>query len=143
MLPKKQESRNLARDVREAEWNGRSIRYFAGQIIVKFNAPPPDSDKNAVSLSDEIARELPGGRVKRYPRLTGRAVFNFDATQDALEVAKRLSARPDVAYAEPDVVDSAQQLVPNDTRYGEQWSHGVVGSENAWAAETGAATFLI
>jgi hypothetical protein len=143
MLPKSPASADLGRAIREGQWDGRRIRYFAGRVIVKFKPPPPDTDENAVSMSDDVARELPGGRVKRYPRLTGRAVLGFDPTEDVFEVAARLSNRPDVAYAEPDVVDTAQQLVPNDTRYGEQWSHGVIGSEQAWALQTGTASVLI
>ena len=111
-------------------------------MIVKFKSPPKGSDQGAQALSDAIAKELPRGRVKKYPRSTGRAVIAFDPKEEVFEVARRLSERPEVAYAEPDVVDSAQ-LVPSDTRYGEQWSHPGIDSEDAWDLETGAADVLI
>ena len=142
MLPKGQESAPAGRDVREGTWGRARIRYFAGQVIVKFKAPPKDSDRTAQSLSNAIAAELRGGRVKKYPRATGRAVIAFDPNQEVFEVVKRLSDRPDVAYVEPDVVDTAQ-VVPSDTRYGEQWSHPLIDSEDAWNLQTGAAGVLI
>src|SRR5262249_8730280 len=103
---------------------------------------PPDSDRTSRSMSDDIARQLSGGRVKKYPRATGRAVIAFDSRQDMFDIINRLSARDDVEYAEPNIVDTAQ-IIPSDARYGEQWSHQVVGSENAWNLQTGAATALI
>ena len=142
MIPKDPNSKRPDDDIRDADWNNQKIRYFAGRVIVKFKAPPPDSDRTSKSMTDEIASELPGGRVKRYPKATGRAVIFFDPSEDIFDVIKRISAREDIEYAEPDIVDTAQ-IVPNDTRFGQQWSHGVIGSEDAWDLQIGAGTALI
>lgn len=142
MIPKDPKAGRLGREIREGEWEARRIRYFAGQVIVQFKAPPANSDRTSRSMSDAIAHELPGGRVKRYPGPTGRTVITFDHNESVFDVVRRLSRREDIGYVEPDVVDTAQ-LVPNDTRYGEQWSHQTIGSEGAWDLQTGAASVLI
>lgn len=144
MQPKNAQDRNTGRPIRDGSWNGQPVRFFAGQVIVKFKAAEPGvPDRDIRSLAEQISRELPGGRVKRDPRPTGRALLIFDPKLDVLEVARRLSARPEVEYAEPDVVDSVQQVVPSDVRYVDQWAHGVIGSEHAWALHTGAPAVLI
>ena len=141
MIPKSPESANAGRDIREATWRRKRVRYLAGHVIVKFKAPPPDSDQTARTLTEGIAAELEG-RVKRYPRHSGRAVIVFDPETNVLEVVKRLSGRSEVEYAEPDLVDSAQ-IIPSDTRYVDQWSHPLINSEGAWDLQTGAASVVI
>jgi Subtilase family len=141
MIPKSSESGEGGRDIREVNWRRKRTRILAGHVIVKFKAPPAEADQTALSLSDGIAKEL-DGRVKRYPGRTGRAVIVFDPETSVLEVVKRLARRDDVEYAEPDVVDR-EQIVPTDTRYVDQWSHPLIGSEDAWNLETGAAGVLI
>lgn len=141
MIPKNPESATPGRDIREGNWRRKRVRYLAGHVIVQFKAPPTDSDETAKSLADGIATELQG-RVKRYPGHMGRAVIVFDPNTNALEVAKRLSGRSEIEYAEPDVVDR-EQVVPSDTRYVDQWSHPLIGSEDAWDLETGAASVVI
>lgn len=143
MLPKTPNSRDAGRRIQDGEWQGRRVSYFAGRVIVKFKTPDAKASKRgARTLSDDLARQLPGGRIKRYPKATGRAVVVFDPKESVFEAIKRLSALDNIAYVEPDIVDRAQ-IVPSDTRYAEQWSHGVVDSEDAWDLQTGAATALI
>ena len=136
MIPKQPESRGLRQDIQETSWDNKRVRYVTGQLIVKFKAPETSERSSAKSMSDAIAAEVPGGRVKRYPRPTGRALIAFDPKENVLEVAKRLAERNDIEYVEPNMLDSAQ-IVPSDTRYGEQWSHPVVDSEDAWDLQTG------
>jgi hypothetical protein len=142
MIPKDPKSRLRSRGIQEGKWKDKSIRYLSGRVIVKFKAQPTDSTQTARSLSDSIAAEVTGSRVKRYPRATGRAVITFDPGQDLFDVIGKLANRPEVEYVEPDVVDTAQ-IVPNDTRYSEQWSHPLIGSENAWNLQQGTGTVLI
>ena len=141
MQPKSERARPSGREISEGTWNGKPVRFFAGQVIVKLRRPTPRDE--ARSLSEQMARELPGGRVKRGPGPTGRLVLQFDQNQDVLEIARKLGARPDVEYAEPDVVQRIQGLVPNDSRYRDQWAHHVIGSEGAWALQTGGPGVLI
>ena len=142
MIPKDPDSKSPGRDIHEGTWGDKRVRYFAGEVIVKFKAPPRDAERSAKTMTDDVARELPRGRVKRYPRPTGRAVLAFDPKEPVPDVVKRLSARQDVDYVEPNMVDTAQ-IVPSDTRYNEQWAHPLIGSEGAWDLQTGTATVLI
>lgn len=143
MIPKKKPSKPPDKRIKEGEWKRKRIRYLTGQVVVKFKPRPEDSAQAVKNLCEEIAKSLPKGTVKRFPRATGRAVFTFDSKESVFQLAKELSKRDDVAYAEPDIVDSAAQLVPTDTRYGDQWGLAQVGAPNAWDLETGTANVLI
>ena len=89
MLPKTPGSNRSGRRIEEGQWEGKRVRYFTDHVIVKFKAPPKGSDRTARSLSDDIARQLPGGRIKRYPRATGRAIVAFDPKENVFDVVKR------------------------------------------------------
>ncbi len=59
-----------------------------------------------------------------------------------LKLAAQLSARNDVEYAEPDVIDR-EAVVPSDTRFADQWALATVGAEGAWDLETGSNTQVL
>lgn len=142
MIPKDPKSRTKDSGIQQGTWRDKRIRYYSGRVIVKFKAQPQDSTQTARTMSESVAAEISGARVKRYARATGRAVISFDPKQDVVDVAGKLANRPEVEYVEPDVVDTAQ-IVPSDTRYSEQWSHPRVDSEDAWNLQTGNGTVLI
>ncbi len=142
MLSKEQGSKSTDDHIKQGEWKKKKIRYYAGRVIVKLKPPASDSDKSAASLCDELAASLPSGRVRRYAKATGRTVLYFDAKSSVTTIARQLSERADVEYAEPDVVDSAM-LIPSDTRYADQWGPDLIGAPGAWALETGNNNALI
>jgi len=128
------------RQVSEGIWRGKRVRFLAGQVIVKLK--PLEEGQDARRVSERIAQAF-SARVKGYPDDSGRMLLVFDRRRDVLEVARQLSDRPDVEYAEPDVADQIQQLKPNDARYTDQWAHCKIGSEHAWALHTGDPGVLI
>jgi subtilisin family serine protease len=120
----------------------QKITYVARRVIVKLAAPKDD-----VSLADVVDRVLTatasdGARALTPVGKTGRLVLELPESDNVLTVAKRLSLDAGVEYAEPDVIDHAQ-IVPNDTRYAQQWSPGVVNAEAAWDLETGGGNVVI
>src|SRR5512143_3728401 len=102
MLSKDRPSQSDDDRIKEGQWKNKKIRYYAGRVIVKFKPLPPDSDKSATSLCDELAASLPAGRVRRYVKATGRTVLTFDPKSSIQTIARQLSERPEVEYAEPD-----------------------------------------
>lgn len=140
MIPKKRDDQE--RNIRTGRWQRQEIRFHERRLIVKFKAPEGDSD---VSLDDRVqavVADIPGGRLMRRPKASGRAVFHIGPQEDVLKLATRLSKRDDVEYAEPDIMDR-EALVPNDTRYVEQWALATVGAEDAWNLETGSSTQVL
>jgi hypothetical protein len=86
MIPKHPESRGVRQNISETSWNDQKIRHVAGQLIVKLKAPETAAVASAQSMSDAIAAEIPGGRVLRKPRPTGRLLVAYDPKENVLEV---------------------------------------------------------
>lgn len=123
------------------EWQGEEREFLARRVIVKLAAPeaPPESDSAAAALDaacEDICHTVSGGRMPRPRTTTRRMLVELDPGESVIDWAERLSERDDVEYAEPDVIDHAT-VVPNDPRYLDQWSPGVVNAEAAWDLETG------
>jgi hypothetical protein len=140
--------RDVTRAVGTGNWKRKRVEYLAGRVIVKVKLPdevrssPVEARAALDSTCSDIVASLDGARVVRQPSATGRIIVEVSKDASIPAVARDLEKRADVEYAEPDVIDHAA-VVPNDTRYGDQWSHGVVGSEAAWDLETGDASVAI
>ena len=94
------------RTIQKGTWKGRPIRYRSNRIIVKFNPAVQNADTSLDQLIETIAAIIPGGQLIRLSQKSGRAIFGVASTVDIIELANVLSARDDVDYAEPDLVDS-------------------------------------
>ena len=140
MIPKKRDEED--RHIRTRRWQKQDIRYHERRIIVKFKAPPADSDVKLDDMLQSVAEQIPGGRVLRRPKASGRALFYVGPEGDVLKLATELSKRDDVEYAEPDVMDR-EAVVPSDTRFVDQWALATVGAEDAWNLETGSSTNVL
>jgi len=92
--------------VQEGMWNGRPTRYRPNRIIVQFNAAALNPDTSLDQLMQGVVAAIPGGQLIRLSQKSGRAVFAVAASTDIIALATALSAREDVEYAEPDLVDS-------------------------------------
>ena len=141
MISKKDHQTTIS-DIKEGQWKNKPIRYRVGRLIVKFKKIPAGSDMSATLLTDSLLADLPDGSLARPIRSTGRAIFNLKPDTSISQIAKQISKRDDVEYAEPDVIDSAA-VMPSDTRYGQQWGHAKVNSPTAWDLETGSTSILI
>ena len=130
------------RETAEGRWGDQQVTYFPRRIIVKMKAPTDVSEHVAqADAARSLAAEVHGS-VVRPPSVTGRVVIQLDEGAESIELAQTLTNRDDVEYVEPDVVDHAA-VVPNDTRYAEQWSLPKVNAPDAWDIETGKTTVLI
>ena len=143
MLPK-QPGEGAAENIASGEWEGQPAQFYSDRIIVKLK-PPEGEEGIAPSFEDlyeGVAGAVPGGELVEPPSPTGRVVLSVEAAADIPALAQELSARDDVEWAEPDVVDSAQ-LVPSDPRFTQQWGLTTVNAPDAWDLETGANTVVI
>ncbi|MBN1246887.1 MAG: peptidase S8, partial [Anaerolineae bacterium] len=111
-----------------------------GELLVKFE------DNGGIiatpgrqTLARAGAQRLHGEREAS----DGRAaeLWQVEVGQE-LALATRLSALPDVAYAEPNYLVYAH-LTPNDPLYNPQWAHNVIGSEGAWDLSTGSGSIVV
>lgn len=90
-------------------------------MIVRFEGGADHRSEVARQALEEVGRKL--GRPLRPLRTlgTGGVVAEVAGEGSAREAAAELAARPEVTYAEPDLL-LHPLAVPDDSRYGEQWS---------------------
>ncbi len=105
-----------------------------------------DLQQAAASLSQVAGEPL------QYVRATSDgalvlALPERKAYQDVAEIARRLTLRPDIEYAEPDAI-MQPALEPNDPRYPEQWHYRFqpgqygINLPLAWDITTGSASVV-
>ena len=83
-----------------------SGRRSAGRLIVQFKATAFRSAEMLEQKCRSLLQVIPKGVLVRPPGRTGRAVFSVDPDADLREIARQISSREDVEYAEPDATDS-------------------------------------
>ncbi|HEY9285045.1 MAG TPA: S8 family peptidase [Pyrinomonadaceae bacterium] len=127
--------------LKKERFKGRDV--VAGQVLVKFsNTAGPQDVERAKGAADVESERKVGGKGVRL--LQSRS-------KDAETLVRELSARNDVVYAEPNYIVRVS-AVPDDPRFGEQWSlqntgyaastgHGTAGADigvvPAWDISTG------
>ncbi len=141
MLPK--ERSQLPLNSRESEWRGQKVLHYSNRLIVKFKPLPAGSQRSAADIVESTRQALPEGAVLRPAKASGRVLYGVASDADVVSLAQEISQRPDVEYAEPDIIDRAQ-ATPSDTRYPDQWHLPKINAPGAWDVETGGnATILI
>jgi thermitase len=131
------------RETATGRWEERDVEYLANRVIVKFRTPSDETEfDEMVATCQSLTDDVEGATALREPSPTGRVVLSVSPETSVIELAQSLTSRSDVVYAEPDVVDHAA-VVPNDTRYAEQWALPMVNAPAAWDLETGKTTVLI
>lgn len=113
----------------------------AGEVIVRFRDDVLATASTMTTLSVDGVRldavrdlALPGARLFRAPGLDGAATR---------ALARRLEARPDVAYAQPNYVLQPLETVPNDPLYDLQWHYRAIHLPAAWDLTTGSSDIVV
>lgn len=123
------------------------------QIIIKFHssdrAQATSIDSNYVARLSSIANV---GLQHVRPMSGGEQVFKLSSLlpiTEAKEIARRLGAHIDVAYAEPDYI-MQPLLIPNDSLYRHQWHYhapanalGAVNLPAAWDISVGSGSVVV
>ena len=132
--------RGASRTVRKAsQWPARRLtstaRYLPGSIIVKFRLGTSSAARSAL-LS------LVGGRSASRPSHAAFDIVALDAAADPEAVARRLSAQPDVQYAQARY-RAHPMFRPNDPLYPLQWNFSTLDMERAWDINPGASSSVV
>ena len=135
--------------------DGTELAQPTNQIIVKYRAEAlatgafsPTDTMQMQKLSD-----VAGVPLAYFREMSGDAhVLRLPARLPLAEVqalADRLSALPEVEYAEPDAI-MVHTFTPNDPRYAEQWhylapggDHYGINAPDAWDITTGSASTVV
>lgn len=83
----------------------------SNRLIVKLDRERYTLEEDLDREANAIAADIAGAEVERVSR-SGRVLLNLSAEVDAALLAEELSSRDGVVYAEPDVIDRAQN--PDD-----------------------------
>jgi serine protease len=103
-----------------------------GRVIVKFRSDVSSASRASAALAV-------GGRMASRPAHARFDVLDVAAptSADAEAIARELSARADVDYAQADY-RMYPRLQPNDPLYVHQWNFPLINMEGAWDRSAGA-----
>lgn len=113
----------------QAQTGGQPPAFVQGQILVQPRSGLPDAALHAMlrahgaQPTDRI-RQL-DIRIVRVPR------------QAEEQIARALSRRPEVRFAEVDRLVPPSEVIPNDPRYGDAWHLPAVNAASAWKTAQG------
>jgi serine protease len=111
-------------------------RYLPGSLIVKFRTGTSAAARTAL-LAVVEGQATP--RVANAPF----DIVALDGGADAEAAAQRLSAQPDVEYAQARYVVRPMAFRPNDPFYSLQWNYPLLDMERAWDINPGASSSVI
>lgn len=113
----------------EPEGRSRAGAYVAGKVLVRWR---PGREP---AVRDLTRDGIPARGVER-PDHADFTVLRIADDADAEDVARRLSARTDVVYAQP-AYRVHTRLRPNDPLYNLQWNLPAIDMERAWEINPG------
>ena len=133
-------------------WKRRRVDYVSGEIVV---AVREDQVKRiqVAEQKEEIKRNLleqlpKGSRIIRDFSARGMVRIEVPEAEDLLGIIQHLATHPNVEYAEPNIIQEAHRVIPNEYRnlaalVDEQWGLERVRAPWAWDATTGSARVVI
>jgi serine protease len=102
-------------------------RYDRGHVIVRFR-----DEADTPARMRAISSATRSGAISARPSYANFDVVTMDANEDAEAVARALSTRAEVQYAQADYRVHTM-MVPNDPLYQSmQWNLPLIGMEKAW-----------
>jgi serine protease len=109
--------------------------YVPGRVLVKYRDGTSQESRSFSARSVSAV-------ASTTPAYANFEVLQIDATADAEAVARDLSARADVEYAQPDY-RVYPKFTPNDPNYARQWNFPAINMEAAWDINPGASSSII
>jgi serine protease len=109
--------------------------YLPDSLIVKFR-PGTSLDAERLMLA------LVDGASASTPAYANFRVVRTEPGRDPEAAAQRLTAQPDVEYAQPRYV-VRPRMRPNDPLYPNQWGFSAIDMERAWDINPGAASSIV
>src|SRR2546428_8926553 len=114
---------------------GRDLPYEPGGVIVKFRA-----GTSATARLASVASVA--GAASETPAYANFDIVRIADDADPEAVARELSARPDVEYAQARY-RVHPMFVPNDPLYRQQWNFPLIDMERAWDINPGASSSIV
>ena len=111
----------------------RAAKIVPGEVLVRFAPGTPASDRS-VSARVGVAT-APNG-------LDGVRRVKLSAGISLASALEELRSRPDVLYAEPNLILSATD-VPNDPHFTNQWGLEQINGPEAWSQQTGSPNVIV
>ena len=111
-------------------------RYVPGSLIVKFRAGASAAARSALLA-------VVDGRATARRANAPFEVVTLDGGGDPEAVAQRLSAQPDVEYAQARYLVRPLAFRPNDELYSLQWNYPLIDMERAWDINPGSSSSVI
>ena len=111
-------------------------RYVPGSVIVKFRTGTSTAARAALLA-------VVDGRATARPANAPFDVVALDAGADPEAAAQRLSAQPDVEYAQARYLVRPMAFRPNDPLYSLQWNYPLLDMERAWDINPGASSSVV
>ncbi|MBL4730223.1 MAG: S8 family serine peptidase [Sulfurimonas sp.] len=129
--------------ITEAEVNGKIVQFRSNRLVIKLkgkkNLKNYDFLKNSCK---DICKIISKSKVLRYPKKTSLLLLEVPKNSNILKLAEEMSKRDDVDFAEPDYIGRIN-IIPNDSKYSDQWAPQKTNSQGAWDLETGSSNILI
>jgi serine protease len=126
---------DYATPIRSRANSSDGMAYAPGRVIVKFR------DGTSQASRSFSARSV-SATASTTPAYANFEVLQIDAAADPESVARDLSARADVEYAQPDY-RVYPRFTPNDPNYSRQWNFPALNMEAAWDINPGASSSII
>ena len=111
-----------------------ALTYLPGSVVVKFRAGTSATSRRAMAA-------LVDANMTQAMSNANFDVLRLDGGADAERVAARLSAQPDVDYAQARYL-VRPLYVPNDPLYSRQWNFPAIDMERAWDINTGGSSAI-
>ncbi len=131
------------------------IQFVPGEIIVKMKPTMGLRATEESQMGIQAVQRTSGGETIYKILPVARGTLPAAQARDrTLAVARELSARPDVEYAQPNYILRIADTTPNDPRYPEQWhyfnngtgtgtSPGGISLPRAWDTTTGSQGIVV
>lgn len=107
--------------------------FVTGELLIQFEKDTTESDLATLLASY-------GATYDRRLTTVDIEIWLVPAGQE-LALSQTLTAHPAITFAEPNYYYTVlDNLIPNDSGYGNQWAHNRMDSPQAWDLSTGTAT---
>src|SRR5688500_3291138 len=107
--------------------------FHSDQVVVQFKAMADDGDVSRVTREAGAARVRKGRSPQRF-------LVHLDAGFSVTESLDRLRGRPEVEFAEPNMIfraSQARRMTPNDNLLRFQWHLEMIDAPRTWAIQSG------
>lgn len=115
---------------------GRVANAVPGEVLVRY------TDRAGRKTATEWRAAGLGVQAVDTPRFASVDVLTLDPGADAAAVARDLSQRPDVEYAQPSYLRHPQ-FVPDDPLFAQQWNLSALDMQRAWDINPGSTDSVI